>query len=136
MCMKCTSGCTVMELLETKPHEIVSLSKLGLVENLINSDTIWTCATCYKCRERCPQKVAPVDLIQILRNIAVREQAQVPEGYMKALTAILETGWIQEEQKVVTRSSETFDRQSLGLPGISVPGEAFKTALLSAMETD
>jgi heterodisulfide reductase subunit C len=41
-CMKCTSGCTALKLLELKPNEIVKLVNLGFVDELPNSDIIWT----------------------------------------------------------------------------------------------
>lgn len=55
-CMKCTSGCTALKLLELKPHEIMKMVNLGFVDELPSSEIIWTCATCLKCVERCPKK--------------------------------------------------------------------------------
>ena len=80
-CIKCTSGCTALKLLELKPHEIVKLVNLGLVEDLSSSDIIWTCVTCLKCVQRCPQKASPYHVIIALRNLAVERGAKVPEGY-------------------------------------------------------
>ncbi len=51
-CMKCTSGCTALKLLELKPHEIEKLVNLSLVDELVSSDIIWTCVTCLKCVQR------------------------------------------------------------------------------------
>lgn len=79
-CMRCSSGCTSLKLLELKPHEIANLVKLGLTEELIASGIAWTCATCLKCKERCPQKVTPYDLIMALRNQSVELEAKVPEA--------------------------------------------------------
>ncbi|MBN1390077.1 MAG: 4Fe-4S dicluster domain-containing protein, partial [Candidatus Thermoplasmatota archaeon] len=62
-CAKCTSGCEAHKLLELEPHRIVALLKSGLIDELINSDIIWTCMSCFKCKERCPQKVAPVNIL-------------------------------------------------------------------------
>lgn len=55
-CLKCTSGCTALKLLELKPHEITRLVNVGFVDELASSDIIWTCATCLKCVQRCPQR--------------------------------------------------------------------------------
>lgn len=132
-CLRCTSGCTSLKLLELKPHEIVSLVKLGFVEELVASDLIWACATCLKCKERCPQKATPYDVILALRNLAVEKEAKVPEAYLKAMTTILDTGLMQTEQKVTTLKLKTFDRETLGLPKISYPSERFKSAFLKAL---
>jgi heterodisulfide reductase subunit C len=65
-CTKCTSGCEAMKLLELEPHSITALAKMGYIDELLNSDIIWTCVTCYKCKQRCPQKVSPVDILYIV----------------------------------------------------------------------
>jgi heterodisulfide reductase subunit C len=133
-CMKCTSGCTALKLLELKPNEIVKLVNLGFVDELPNSDIIWTCVTCLKCVERCPQKASPYHIIMALRNIAVEKEAKVPEGFLKAVSQILETGLAEPPQKIVTRKMDTVDRECLNLPKIRLPKESFQAALMKAME--
>jgi len=133
-CIKCTSGCPSMKMLELKPHEIVALAKAGFIEELVNSGIIWTCATCLKCKERCPQEVAPVDLLLALRNLAVEMEAKVPESYLRQVSTVLETGFIQKPQETVTRKLEKVNREKLRLPKVSEPNEKFKSAFLRALE--
>ena len=133
-CMKCTSGCTALKLLELKPNEIVKLVNLGFVDELPSSDIIWTCVTCLKCVERCPQKASPYHVIMALRNLAVEKEAKVPEGFLKAVSQILETGLAEPPQKIVTRKMETLDRACLKLPKIKPPKESFQTIFMKAME--
>lgn len=133
-CGKCTSGCTALKLLELKPHEIVNLVKLGFVEELASSDIIWTCVTCLKCTERCPQKATPYHVITALRNLAVEKEAKVPDKYMKALSNILETGLIQNVQKIALTETEIYDRKSLGLPEIPKIGLKLSENLFKALE--
>jgi heterodisulfide reductase subunit C len=133
-CMRCTSGCTALKLLELKPHEIIKLVNLGFVDELGSSDIIWTCATCLKCIQRCPQKASPYHVIMALRNLAVEREAKVPEAFMKAVSQILETGLAEPVQTVTTSKMESFDRQSLKLPKIPAPKESFQSAFLKALE--
>jgi len=133
-CMRCTSGCTALKLLELKPNEIVKLVNLAFVDELPSSDIIWTCATCLKCVERCPQKASPYHVIMALRNIAVEKEAKIPEGYLRAISQILETGLAEPPQKIVTRKMETLDRECLNLPKIKLPKETFQAVLMKAME--
>lgn len=133
-CIKCTSGCTALKLLELKPHEIVKLVNLGFVDELASSDIIWTCATCLKCVERCPQKASPYHVIMVLRNLAVEREAKVPEGYLKAVSQILESGLAETIQKVVTNKMESFERESLKLPKIASPKESFQSAFMKMLE--
>ncbi|MEA2089597.1 MAG: 4Fe-4S dicluster domain-containing protein [Thermoproteota archaeon] len=133
-CLKCTSGCTALKLLELKPHEIMKLVRLGFVDELAASEIIWTCATCLKCTQRCPQKASPYHVIMALRNLAVEREAKVPEAYLKGISQILENGLTQTIQKVTTRKMETFDRANLKLPEIPAPKESFQTVFLKALE--
>lgn len=134
LCLKCTSGCTALKLLELKPHEIEKLVNLGFVDELASSDIIWTCATCLKCFQRCPQKASPYHVIIALRNLAVEREAKVPEAYMKAVSQILEGGLAEQVQKVTNKTMETCDRESLRLPKIRPPKESFQIVFLKALE--
>jgi heterodisulfide reductase subunit C len=133
-CLKCTSGCTALKLLELKPHEIIKLVNLGFVDELASSEIIWTCVTCLKCAQRCPQKASPYHIIMVLRNLAVEKEVQIPEEYLKAFSRILETGLAEGSQEVMTKKMEIFDRKSLNLPKINFPKESFQAAFMKIME--
>jgi len=133
-CIKCSSGCTALKLLELKPHEIMKLVNLGFVDELTSSDIIWTCVTCLKCVQRCPQKASPYHVIMALRNLAVEREAKVPEGYLKAVSRILEIGLAEAVQEIVARRMEIFDRESLKLPKIVYPKESFQAAFMKILE--
>jgi heterodisulfide reductase subunit C len=123
-----------LKLLELEPHEIVKLVNLGFADELAASDIIWTCVTCLKCVQRCPQKASPYHVIMALRNVAVEREAKIPEAYLKAVSSILETGLAEAMQKVVTKKMETVDRDCLKLPKIAAPKESFQAAFMKAME--
>ena len=120
-CAKCTSGCEAHKLLELEPHKIVALLKRGLIDEMVNSDVIWTCMSCFKCRERCPQKVAPVEILFALKNMAVASGKQIPGNYTAMLQSVLSTGLLQEIKSVSTNDNKTVKRAELGLPEISKP---------------
>jgi heterodisulfide reductase subunit C len=133
-CLKCTSGCTALKLLELKPHEIMKLVNVGFIDELASSDIIWTCATCLKCIERCPQKASPYHVIMALRNLAVERETKIPEEYLKAVSQILETGLAEACQKIVTKKMEVYDREKLNLPKINHPKESLQYILMKIME--
>ncbi|MEM0467066.1 MAG: 4Fe-4S dicluster domain-containing protein [Candidatus Thermoplasmatota archaeon] len=125
-CAKCTAGCEAHKLLELEPHKIVALLKRGLIDEMVNSEVIWTCMTCYKCWERCPQKVAPVQILFCLKNMAVASGKQIPGKYTAMLQSIMTMGLIQDIQEVRTKKNETTKRDSLGLPPLSKPKDVTK----------
>ena len=139
-CVKCTAGCPAMKLLELHPHVVMALFNLGFTEELLKSEVIWTCLTCFKCKERCPQKVAPVDVILLLRAIAVQRGMPLPAGFASVLQALMEKGIIQEPVEVLLKMVNTgkkkfSDRKGCGLPDASRPKdlEKFKEAFMNAL---
>ena len=135
-CGKCTSGCEAMKLLELEPHHIVAMTKMGFIDELINSDVIWTCVTCFKCKERCPQRVAPVELLFLLKNIAVARGKEIPANLSIMFQNILSQGMIQTVQEVATKDGKGVRREDLGLPKMILPPiEDFQPELMKlAME--
>ena len=125
-CAKCTSGCEAHKLLELEPHKIVALLKRGLIDEMINSEIIWTCMSCFKCRERCPQKVSPVDILFTLKNLAVASGKQIPGNYTAILQSILGIGLLQDIKEVATRDNKTIKRDDLKLPKLSKPTDVQK----------
>ena len=120
-CAKCTSGCEAHKLLELEPHKIVALLKRGLIDEMVNSDIIWTCMSCFKCWERCPQKVAPVEILFALKNLAVASGKQIPGNYTAMLQSVLSIGLLQDIKSVTTRDNKTKTRTDFKLPEISKP---------------
>ncbi len=129
-CAKCTSGCEAHKLLELEPHKIVALLKRGLIDEMINSDIIWTCMSCFKCRERCPQKVAPVEILFALKNMAVASGKQIPGNYTNWLQSVLSIGLLQDVKSINTKDNKSVSRTDLGLPEISKPTDPTKFQMM------
>ncbi|MGE5593826.1 MAG: 4Fe-4S dicluster domain-containing protein [Betaproteobacteria bacterium] len=72
-CGTCTSGCPVAELDgKYNPRRIIRMAILGMRERVLSSDFIWLCSTCYTCYERCPQDVRITEVMNALKNMAVK----------------------------------------------------------------
>ncbi|MBN1901366.1 4Fe-4S dicluster domain-containing protein [Candidatus Sumerlaeota bacterium] len=110
-CGACAASCPVREVDERyNPRRIIHMVLLGMREEVLRSDFIWLCSTCYTCSERCPQGVRLSTIMQVLKNIAVREGI-VPPSFQMQLKAIREQGKLYE--------IEDFDnkkRSRMGLP--------------------
>jgi len=69
-CGKCSSGCPVAFALDVLPSQILRLAQLGL-EDVLEAQTIWTCASCQTCVSRCPKGVDLPRVMEALRQIAM-----------------------------------------------------------------
>ena len=69
-CGKCTAGCPAS--MDTPPSVLIRKLRLGLYQQALNSESIWSCMTCLTCSERCPKNVSPAAIIEGLKLIHLR----------------------------------------------------------------
>lgn len=109
-CGTCTATCPIARFTDVfRPNKIIHLAKLG-IKNVVYSDAVWLCVTCYSCTERCPQGVKVSDVMRALKNLAV-EEGYNPEFSKGFFNNILSTGLAYS-----IPASRISSRESLGLP--------------------
>lgn len=115
-CGTCTSDCPIAKRIpEFNPRRIARLAMYGIKDELLAGDTLWLCAGCYTCYERCPEKVRVSELISALRSIALEEGILHPT--FKALfKTIYSQGYIYEIGEF-----ENEMREESGLPRAPEP---------------
>ena len=75
-CGKCSAGCPVAFSMDLLPSQVIRLAQLG-IDDVLDSQTIWTCAACLTCIARCPKGVDLPRIMEALREIAL-ERGIVP----------------------------------------------------------
>jgi heterodisulfide reductase subunit C len=110
-CGTCTSDCPIARFSDTyRPRQIIRMTQLGLKDRVLKSDTLWLCASCFTCTDRCPQDVEVANVIRVLRNLAA-EQGIVPQVFKEEASSILESGYAYRIPELRLKKRET-----LGLP--------------------
>lgn len=110
-CGRCEATCPIERFNhQYRPAQIIRAVMLGLREFALNNSTIWLCATCYSCSERCPQGVHFTDIMRVLRNMAVAEGKAHPV-YKKTAEAIKQYGKTFDSPDFINEM-----REDLGLP--------------------
>ncbi|MBQ9781676.1 MAG: 4Fe-4S dicluster domain-containing protein [Clostridia bacterium] len=71
-CGKCSGRCPVYQEMDIKPHQFVSMIEKGEIDKLLNCKSLNVCLSCFACLERCPRGVAPVQVIEAVRQEAIR----------------------------------------------------------------
>jgi len=71
-CKKCAVGCPVAFAMDLTPTQIIHAARLGLENVVLNSRTIWLCASCQTCTTRCPQDVDIARVMDAARIIAMK----------------------------------------------------------------
>jgi len=80
-CRTCMASCPVTAVNDTfNPLKIIRMALYGLKKEVLGSDFVWLCSSCYACQERCPQGVSITEFMTLLKNIAIREGYEPPAG--------------------------------------------------------
>jgi len=112
-CGTCNVGCPVREIEEKyNPRKIIRMAVLGMRERVLSSDFIWLCSACYTCRERCPQDVRIPEVMNALKNLAVKE------GYIHGAFAKRAELVGTEGRLFPISQFDNTKRKELGLPQI------------------
>ena len=93
-CSTCTASCPINAVNEKfNPLQIIRMALYGLKKEVLESDFIWLCSSCYACQERCPQGVSITEFMTLLKNMAVRE-GHAPQGIRAQKDIIRNSGRI------------------------------------------
>ena len=61
------------------PSQIIRLIQLGQFSDVLNSKTIWLCASCFSCSARCPKGVDLAKVMEALRLLLLRKSSNYVE---------------------------------------------------------
>lgn len=112
-CGVCSGSCPVRFAMNYSPMQVIRMAQLGMKETVFSANTIWICATCYCCSDRCPRGIDIGDMMTVLRNLAIKE------GHIRPLfeaqgNMITEFGRIWSEHEYINEL-----RTDVGLAPIS-----------------
>jgi heterodisulfide reductase subunit C len=69
-CGKCSAGCPLAFSMDVLPNQVLRFAQLGL-EEVLQTQTIWTCASCLTCVSRCPKGIDLPRVMEALRIIYI-----------------------------------------------------------------
>jgi len=108
-CGTCTASCPSGRRTSYRVRKMMRQTQLCLKEQILSSEELWDCTTCYTCVERCPRSVPIVDVIVALRNMAVAE-GHIYENHKKTAQNLYKLGHTVTVQDKITKL-----REELGL---------------------
>ena len=90
-CGTCSSVCPSGKRTAFRTREVIRKALLGLKDEVLASEDLWLCSTCYTCLERCPRQIKVTDAILIMRNMAV-DHGFMLSPHRKTSQKLLRTG--------------------------------------------
>jgi heterodisulfide reductase subunit C len=70
-CGTCSGTCPVSHYMDYTPRRIIAMVREGFRDEVLNSVTIWLCASCYSCTAECPREIKITDVMYALKQEAI-----------------------------------------------------------------
>jgi Fe-S oxidoreductase len=77
-CGSCTASCPTANQMSLTPQRITRLIRLGMKEEVLESQAHWRCTSCDACTLHCPREIPILDTIIGLKRYANEHNVEVP----------------------------------------------------------
>jgi heterodisulfide reductase subunit C len=122
-CRKCTAGCPLAFVMEYNPNKLIKMIQLERRAEVLNSSTIWLCASCETCITRCPNQVDVARMMDVLREMAIEtgvgaKEKNILKFHEAFLSNIKMGGRINEPTMMVQyklKSGDLFSDMGMGI---------------------
>jgi heterodisulfide reductase subunit C len=71
-CGVCTGSCPTADQWDYPPRRVIAMVRAGLRDEILSSNSMWFCVSCYTCTVRCPRDIKPADIMHALEIISIR----------------------------------------------------------------
>lgn len=68
-CGTCSASCPSSAAMEYGPREIIAALRAGMLDRVLNANTVWLCVSCYACTVRCPAGIPFTDVMYELKRL-------------------------------------------------------------------
>jgi heterodisulfide reductase subunit C len=100
-CGTCTGSCPMAAQMEYPPRKIIAMIRAGMRDEVLSSNSMWFCLSCYMCTARCPRGVKPTEIAHALESLANQQGFRVggtstPAMYRSFVDSIKGNGRVHE----------------------------------------
>lgn len=99
-CGTCTGSCPMADAMEYPPRKIIAMIRAGMRDEVLSSNSMWFCLSCYMCTARCPRDVKPTELAHALESLATqhgyRVDSTTPAMYRSFVGSVQGNGRVHE----------------------------------------
>jgi len=135
-CGTCAGSCPVSHEMDYTPRQLVRMVQLGLKKEVLSSNTIWICTTCFSCSVRCPRGIRPTELMETLKPMAIAEGIKNRnEKFDNVFSSVIKTNGRASEFLLISKYSLTEPGMIKQLPfGLSMMAKGKLPLSIDRME--
>ncbi len=72
-CGTCSGSCPVSYFMDNPPRKLLAMIRAGMRDEVLGSQSLWCCTSCYACTIRCPAQIGITDIMYALKRLAMAE---------------------------------------------------------------
>ncbi len=72
-CGTCSGSCPLSIYMDYSPRQVMALVRADFKNEVLQSKTVWLCASCYACTVECPREIRITDIMYALKQRAIQE---------------------------------------------------------------
>jgi len=72
-CGTCSASCPTSFAMEYAPRQIIAALRADRIHDVLRSNTVWLCASCYSCAVRCPAGIPFTDVMYELKRLGQKQ---------------------------------------------------------------
>jgi heterodisulfide reductase subunit C len=72
-CGTCTASCPNADNMEHTPSELIAMARAGMKKEVLSSNAMWYCLSCYMCTVRCPRGIKQTGLMHVFESLSIKE---------------------------------------------------------------
>ena len=104
-CGTCGGACPVSFAMDRTPRQVINLVRSGRVEEALQSESIWLCASCYRCTVQCPAGIKITDVMYTLKvastEMGIHHERVMGPVFAKAFAGMLESNGRISEVRLI-----------------------------------
>ncbi len=106
-CGTCSASCPMVFKMDHSPRKIFAMAKAGMRNEVLSSNTIWYCVSCYSSHVRCPRGIKLTDIMYILKRLSIKyglsTHGTAPAALSRAFVNIVNKYGRNHETELVMR---------------------------------
>lgn len=84
-CGTCSASCPNANRMEHTPRKLIAMTRAGLWKEVLSSNSMWYCLSCYMCTVRCPRGIKQTELMHALESLSVRHHLSTSHSRTPAM---------------------------------------------------
>lgn len=119
-CGTCAGSCLNANQMDYSPRKVIAMVRANMKTEVLKSNSMWYCVSCYLCSVRCPRDIHITDMMYVLKHLAIEEGYVWKRGRTSNLAkGIVESinryGRVFEVEMVINYFLRTRPRRLIGM---------------------